>query len=57
MCAAYYTANNATNDKDGDDDDCCNPPYPAIPRPLREGRLGNILQLPSLLFRRQAMWN
>ena len=49
MCAAYYAANNAANDKDDGDDDRCNPPSRAIPRPFRDVMLGTILQLPFLV--------
>ena len=31
MCAAYYAANNPTDDKDDGDDDRCHPPSRAIP--------------------------
>ena len=70
MCAAYYAANDATNDKDDDDDDRCNPPSRAIPPPFRDGGLSTILHRPFLmglgnggaicewlLVRRLAIWN
>jgi hypothetical protein len=56
MCAAYYAANNATNDKDDNDNDGCNPPSRAIPRHLCDGGLGTIPKLPWLLVRRYAIW-
>jgi hypothetical protein len=50
MCAAYYAANDATNDKDDDDDDRCNPPSRAIPpTPFGDSGLGTVLQPPFLV--------
>jgi hypothetical protein len=49
MCAAYYAANNAANDKNDGDDDRCHTPSRAIPPPFRDAGPGTILQLPFLV--------
>jgi hypothetical protein len=73
LCAAYCAADDATDDKDDDDDDRCDPPFRAIPRRLRDGGPGTVLQVSFfvregegagavaicewLLVRRLAFWS